>query len=1260
MADDRLTNPDYVWNKLDYVHDAIVEASAGTGKTYALESIVLKLLCDADKRYDARSILLVTFTEKAAGELRDRIRRTLDEAGKLPPDFDEMTICTIHSFCRRLLSEYAFENGVPMQCEPAGDSQELAHRAVREALKDARFEAACPDGLLKALEGANLESVGQLASKVEELVWKGRVERLRSDLHAPETKALATLAKAIGSCDPALKHVAKRAEFKTGTKTGGASKAFFGWFGESFELLGAPEEPGLADCLARFSAVADAGNPDLNPVIVSWDGQSVKKGRLSDIPGMAGCETTLKPLLKAVKALVDARRKLAGGENQGIRRSKLLLALADLAVPTFETLKKSAALLTFDDMVAKAADVVTRELSTDAERNARDRLFDSIRTSYRVALVDEFQDTDERQWDIFRTLFAAAGNKVEGGKPGFLVVVGDPKQAIYAFRGADVRVYCKARDAIADAAGAGPRNTQTLDETRRATPALVDAFNKLFGDEWFADGAAGEGIGYKPVGYPKNGNPRFGDRTPDGSEGLVEREAAPVLLLESMPRRADPAVNKNGGVSFGSAAACLPVFLDHAAAEMKHLVGLDWAWKRFDRDTGAWQEKRFRYDDMCVLVKTNDDASAARRILARHGIPCGQYKQRGLFDSPEAEGVLALFDFLARPAGRGNRQALLLSPLFGVHPSKLAAAGGADFDAFVERLQIHARKREWSELFETVMSDPCTALSSPGTDTIAFNRTRAAVRQLFDRLLAVRGRLAATVDDFADALRAWRRNDKLAGEEASLFGRESDADRVQIMTMHAAKGLEFPVVFVAAGFSQPGVKGVPDEERPALREEFRRLFYVALTRAMFRIYLPWSERAWTWKATVEEKKKDADGKEIKGPDGKAVKVPVERDFAGLGGVDSPLLVRPNGNTGFLGRAIKAYFDGRQGGSFPQKRFAQTAMPPPAAPPADSAGMQAADAGIPLAGVPKDLQWYANLTLQWDSFSSLKNSSAKDNPSSEKKKKTRPEVEQKDGAATDETHTETKPEANLPKSLLPGGRTSGNAFHEIMEELCGNDSENGDAVDFGNACDADMAKDDSPLMAVIRRRMRKHSIRNRTEGGEADADSTERTLLRMVQRALDTAIDVDGAPFKLRDIPRKDRLAETEFRGAEATLLRGIPAWREGVLNGAIDLLVRIGGKVYIVDWKTNSLPDYGPAAVEAKMDEEGYRRQYRLYALAADAWLAGHGLELAGAAYLFVRGGERGAASAVYSEAFDAGSIDRFRAEISSIPALGADKEESK
>ena len=130
----RFKDDKYVCNRIHYDKDAIIEASAGTGKTYTLQSIVLKLLLE--KTIDSvKDLLLVTYTEKAAGELKDKIRTVLEEADCLPSDFDEVTICTIHSFCRSLLTEYAFENRVPMQVEIGGSDKDLIHRAVRTALQ---------------------------------------------------------------------------------------------------------------------------------------------------------------------------------------------------------------------------------------------------------------------------------------------------------------------------------------------------------------------------------------------------------------------------------------------------------------------------------------------------------------------------------------------------------------------------------------------------------------------------------------------------------------------------------------------------------------------------------------------------------------------------------------------------------------------------------------------------------------------------------------------------------------------------------------------------------------------------------------------------------------------------------------------------------------------------------------------------------------------------------------------------------------------
>ena len=1249
---DRLKDPNGVWNKLDYERDAIIEASAGTGKTFALESIVLKLICS--KGYAVRDILLVTFTEKAAGELGDRIRSAISDrlakakAGELQLEdgeaekldkalrgFDEATICTIHSFCRQLLSEYAFENGVPMKSEIGGDDRPLAHRAVLEALKSSEFAKLCPDGLFSKMTEAKVKSIGKLVEEVEEKVLKTSPKQWQEKLDAAVAGAGPAVAEAHRALC-ALRHgnIGKYILDGVILYSSKTNPAFFEWLKEHFEELADLPSENVKGCPVPNKA------EDVNYSIRSWQGTPVMNGKsggklFDSIPDCRG----------PIEALVAALKKMKSAQDQQDQK-QLAIQLLELAIPRFKDLKKAGAVLSFDDMVSRAAEVVAGPSKTKAEADAKKRFFDSVRSHYRVALVDEFQDTDERQWNLFQTLFSAAENKVEDGKPGFLIVVGDPKQAIYSFRGADVSVYCKARDKITRDGGGACK--KSLDETYRAKPRLVDAFNAFFGNGWFDGGAAGGGIGYdRKVDYPKRGNSKFGDNPPEddpherGEEptpGFVEREKEPVLLLESMPGRIEP--SHSGG--FGKAGVCLPVFMRHAADEMKYLVGLDSAFEIYDKKKG-WQKRRFRFGDMCVLVRTNHDAAVARRVLARNSISYGQYKQQGLFDSPEAEGVLALLDFLSSPSGSGNRAALLLSPLFNIHPSKLSASDKiAGLDDFIERLQNHARKKAWNVLFDTVMSDPCTALASPGDDINDFNRDRAAVRQIFDRLLAERGRLAQTTADLAAALRAWRKGDQSAGEDGALYGKESDADRVKIMTMHASKGLQFPVVFLAAGFSSPLRNETPDEDKPALLQEFRRLFYVALTRAEHRIYLPWSERAWD---------------------------------SGIGTNDSPLLASTD--NGFLGKAIQSYFDGRWDTAFPKREASGSAegdgtgeTPHPTADVVTEPqkGFRRDPSAIADVDVPDGIKWRTRLRLQWDSFSSLPHGS-EDSAPPPPKEKDKPAVDEKEHGGDDEStgdSSETEASADLKskteRPLLPMGNISGSAFHEIMEELCNGNEAVAGAVGFTNACDPAMEAEDSPLRELIRRKMRKFSIKNRVRGEGADADSTENVLFRMVRHALDAEIDIGGFTFRLCDVPKRDRLAEVDFVGSEQTLLCGIPGWREGALNGAIDLLVRIGDRVFIIDWKTNSLKRFddplkrrGRRHVEAAMDEAGYHLQYRLYALAADAWLKGCGLTIVGAAYLFVRACEEGVADDVFTEKFD--DIERIREEVSGLKYFGKERE---
>ena len=1084
---ERLGGADKVWNRLDYSRDGIIEASAGTGKTYTLQSIVLKLL--HDKVVDSvKNILLVTFTEKAAGELRDRIRKILVEADCLPDDFDEVNICTIHSFCRELLTEYAFENGVPMKTDVGGSDDELILRAVRTSLLASEWEG---DRFLQAMSEAGFDSVEKLI-----LVVKKQFDK--KSLVVPQSKS--------GKI----------------TKT-----------------------------VRKAQAQASLVNP-----------------------------------------------------------------LVDFAKKEFMRLKAESSKMTFDDMVSEASRVIG-EQSDDSE------LLKSIRRKYRIALVDEFQDTDAKQWNIFRKIFSSAVNTVEDAAPkpkqGFLLVVGDPKQAIYSFRGADVGMYLAAKEHVTDS-DRGGQPLRSLDTTFRSSPDLVEAFNAMFrqGGGWFEGMSSDNGS----IKYEKDVNP-----PPDSTEKFhgfepCEGFGSAVTLLESLPKRLDTPSSANSG--YGNKANCLTVFMHNAANEMKRLHGLKPAYRTVDAKTNESQDHQFAYRDMCVLVRGKGEAATVKRILAEHGIPYAYYKEQGLYDSEEAESVLALFDYLADSGRRGRLEAVLLTPICDVPLAQLAArldSRDAEFSRTTDRWKELAAKREWGKLFESVLNDTC--LAYPVVGDFEYDRRMSAIRQIFDKLLVKCGASARSISEFADELRSWRKNDQAAEENGMLRQKESEADCVQIMTMHVSKGLEFKVVFIAYGFGEMASMAEKDEKPAAMQEE-RRLLYVALTRAEYKLYLPWSK--WATHERITKGKKKRDGTYSEDTKGEEI---------GIGSVGSALLIQPDeaNNKGFLAKGILAYY-GRDGknaqeeaakavkGEYAPERVEQNSAP-----------------NETFKGNPVEITEYkgpgylGHLKLQWDSYSTL-GSHSSSVPKTILDKENREDE--------DSTGGQNPQQDKMLETLLPRGATSGDVFHEIMETLCGNDDTD-DAPGFKSIGMVNLnelqgsfdAGTETPFVKLVRRTMRKHAIRNRERNG----DSTERTLARMVWNALNTSIAVGEKTFVLKDVDAGNRRAEMEFVIDEKSLLgNALPKLaghdRDGLFNGKIDLLVRpdgTDGQVFVIDWKTNSLGAYAPADIESAMLAAGYDLQYKLYSLAVRQWL-GEG-KLGGIAYLFVRGGEAsGGVSGVYAK----------------------------
>ena len=1137
-----------VWEQIDYGQDAIVEASAGTGKTYALEHVVQHLV--EEKCVDIRNLLLVTFTEKAAGELKERIRGMLSSAESARAQsalkhLDEATICTIHSFCQELLREYPFESGLQMKTEVVDSDEDVVEKAVRSVMTAWEFEKRFGEDFTTQMsswdDSKDAEGlVCNVVKRLKKVVMSGltpeglkaqELNRLRRRLDAV-TKKMPGRAESLNPGVYVLRHTNEGSTL--GAKNHNERyRNYFTGLDDQIKVL-SDIEAGYERVLSAAQYIA-SGKVDFR--LAAWDGER---------SGLKFCEV---PGLEPYGELKD----LATAICNEMESPPLLTQTVDLAYAEYLRLKKRSSSITFDDMVLETSRVV-KDAVIDMGNAAKQTFLQKIRSRYRIALVDEFQDTDDKQWAIFDSLFSSRVNRLEGANPvqGCLIVVGDPKQAIYRFRGADIDTYLRAKKEIL--ARTNRTEPHKLGTMYRSTAEMVRAFNAIFKNTadnsagWFK-GMASNGlpIEYDEVEFPSQGAP----------EGVKDfsyppRERA-VELLETIPEDTTEAKPN----------VCLPLFLENMASEMKRLhESAFWMGRKDPKD-------RMNWSSMCVLAKSHADCTAAQKVLRAKGIPCRQYKEAGLFDSEESESVLALFDYLSMPRSSGNLAALLLTPLFEVplaEVEKKLEAGTGEVEALCDKWRSYIARCEWVKFFESVMNE--TALGRPHPGDADHVRHRSGVRQIFDQLLERHGR-ARELSVLTDALRHWRRDDGDAGDEGSVRNKESESDAVQIMTMHASKGLEFNAVFVPYGYKEMILRQTPKEDKASDVMEVKRLLYVALTRAKYKLYLPWSKRMGT----------DTFG-----------------DKTALGSV--------------LGAGIRKLFTEVSVQAIKDCVLGVDAMPEEAGTGAP-VGSGCAEPAVTACECPElpPSRGMKGWRFKWDSFSSMNHHAA------------RKEEVVVEGAKT--VDDEAQDETEKPESLVPKGATSGTVFHEVMEILCNNDSEKGE-VDFSVGREdfatvvAESDETKSPLLEIVRRRMHANGLINRV--GKKAGESTAVSIARMAWNALRTELCVGGDTFKLCEVLHKDRKAEVNFVLDEGEVV-GAGSSREGALNGSIDLIVRLSEDRYcIIDWKTNTLESYDTESVKTAMDEAGYHLQYKLYSYAAEKWLGGAVVK--GAAYLFVRGGE--------------------------------------
>ncbi len=825
----------------------LVEASAGTGKTTALTALVARLVLapgaidDAAGLPDLRRALVVTFTNAATAELVTRIRRTLraaatafagDEAPTDGPDAapravrdlldrwgrtpgeraagqtriaaalasGEASVFTIDGFLKRVLERSAFESGEPFAFSVADSDADLRRRALAETWQ-ARVRR-YPELAAIAIAGGAPWSLARLDAALVD------VTRHPGTRIVPTPPSLADAVARYRTAVARLGDVWNEAEATALLNNAPTTKA-------------APSDP--AGLFGRVSAfVARGGTAHVDAVLASGSDalaagvhKSQGKQERADILGHAG--------FVACDDVAQAAHAIH------------LALLAD-AIPAVDAARKRlaarAGTLTFDDLLSRVHDAL-------GHARIGPVLGRAIRGQYRLALVDEFQDTNARQESVFRTAFAGAP----------LVLVGDPKQAVYAFRGADVFAYLGARRHAAQ--------TFTLGRNYRSSPALVGAVNALFSNGGSPDSRpfVHAGIPFAPAEAAIDAPRIRGARTADGS-------AAPFVwwTASHLPQGA------RGGVTKPVAtAACVAA----TVAEIRRLI--EDPDVQVEDDDGTW--RRVRAADMAVLVATNRQGALIQNALRRAGLPSVVGKGGDVRESPEMADLEHVLRAIDAPGSRSTVRTALATDLWGWPDARIAALDEPEWADLTGRLRTLRARWQRRGVFQAVTAFVeqenvlAGLLARPDGERRATN-----LRHATELAHEAEGAGAKS----ADRLLRWMRTRGQQPSSGDTFEMrlESDDHAVQIATMHGCKGLQYRIVFapflwegrekatVHGSFTElapprPHVptadggteivydvgsddldhhRALADAERLA---EHLRLTYVALTRAEDRAYVVW-------------------------------------------------------------------------------------------------------------------------------------------------------------------------------------------------------------------------------------------------------------------------------------------------------------------------------------------------------------------------------------------------------------------------------------
>lgn len=820
----------------------LIEASAGTGKTYTIANLYLRQVVAGRK---VGEILVVTFTEAATDELRGRIRaRLVDTLGCFTGNradaedafiaalveqvgqagqreqvvsrlklavrsMDEAAIYTIHGFCQRSLGEFAFNSGQHFQLKLVTDDSELWQQALRDWWRGTAYRLAAHRAAVFR------QSIGDLAGFAQML----------SPLLEPQQKQLLPSPSPWQALWARLDHLLPQLQSLADA-----------WPAQRDELQALLLETRLLSRAKDTPYNPDRLKATFDQLDVFFEAPFLPMPKAFEWLGASAIWNGMTPKHKKANPDKSLPAELArpffnecdrlGLELDAVRRELLVAALADAA----ETMRAGVSESKQADQSLSFDDLLTGMHAALHGANGA-TLAGLVRQRYPVAMIDEFQDTDPLQYGIFRRIYVD-----DSAGPGCcLTMIGDPKQAIYSFRGGDIFTYMQAK------ADAGEERLFTLGTNWRSTPGIVSVVNRLFENREDAF-IYREAIDFSASEASTREQPLL---FRDGSQ-----QAAMTLWtipLETDARGQPKAMAKGAvEVQVHAAVADEIATLLSEGANGRAMLG----------------KVPLRPRDIAVLVRTGREAEALRTELARRGVDAVAVGRESVFRSEEAGALELLLQAIISPRDGALARLALSSSILNRRYAEIASTldDDAAWVAWLDRLgELHLRwqRHGFMSLFQSAMRELDIAAALSGSDL--------PERRLTNLLhLAELLQQASKTHPGMEALLSWYRaqRENSPSEEAELR-LESDEGLVQIVTIHKSKGLEYPIVFIPYLWNcRPrsigdgllpfhlGGKACLDAgsediakhhclaEKERLAEDVR-LAYVALTRAACKLYLVW-------------------------------------------------------------------------------------------------------------------------------------------------------------------------------------------------------------------------------------------------------------------------------------------------------------------------------------------------------------------------------------------------------------------------------------